>query len=67
LPDAWFRNAGLDLTIYEPTADPNVSGIARAKHLDLATCVNDPEALVRLRKEFSETGFVHLKTRLPTP
>jgi uncharacterized protein YjbI with pentapeptide repeats len=57
LTNAWFRDADLDLAIYEPIADPNTSGIAKARHLDLATYVDDPEALVRLRKEFSETGF----------
>jgi uncharacterized protein YjbI with pentapeptide repeats len=57
LTNAWFRDADLDLVIYEPTADPNISGIAKAKHLDLATYVDDPEALVRLREEFSEAGF----------
>ncbi len=64
LTDAWFRSADLDLTIYEPTADPNVSGIAKARHLDLATYVDDPEALVRLRKEFSETGFREAENKI---
>jgi uncharacterized protein YjbI with pentapeptide repeats len=42
LSNAWFRDADLDITIYEPTSDPNVSGIPRAKHLDLAAYVDDP-------------------------
>jgi hypothetical protein len=64
LTDAWFRNADLDLTIYEATADPNVSGIARAKHLDLVTYVDDPEALVRLRTEFSTAGFTQAEDKV---
>jgi uncharacterized protein YjbI with pentapeptide repeats len=64
LTDAWFRDADLDMTIYEATADPNVSGIARARHLDLATYVDDPEALVRLRKQFGETGFAQAENKI---
>lgn len=64
LTNAWFRDADLDLAIYEPTADPNTSGIAKARHLDLATYVDDPEALVRLRKEFSETGFGQAENKI---
>ncbi|HXJ93615.1 MAG TPA: pentapeptide repeat-containing protein [Terriglobia bacterium] len=64
LTGAWLRDANLDLTIYEATADPNVSGIARARHLDLVTYVDDPEALVRLRTELSAAGFGEAENKI---
>lgn len=64
LTNAWFRDADLDLTIYEPTADPDTSGIAKARHLDLATYLDDPEALVRLRNEFNKSGFVEAENKI---
>ncbi len=64
LTDAWLRNANLDATIYEPAVDPTINGIARAKHLDLATYIDDPEALVRLRKAFSDGGFVQAENKI---
>jgi uncharacterized protein YjbI with pentapeptide repeats len=64
LTDAWFRDADLDRTIYEPSKDPPITGIARARHLDLVTYVDDPEALVRLRKGFSDGGFVQAENKI---
>ena len=64
MTDAWLRDADLDLAIYEPSVDPSVSGIARARRLDLATYVDDPEALVRLRKEFSDAGFIQAENKI---
>jgi uncharacterized protein YjbI with pentapeptide repeats len=64
LTDAWFADADLDLTVYEASKDPQITGIARAKHLDLITYAEDPEALVRLRKEFSDGGFVQAENKI---
>jgi len=64
LTDAWFADANLDLTVYEASKDPQITGIARAKHLDLVTYADDPEALVRLRKEFSDGGFVQAENKI---
>jgi Pentapeptide repeats (8 copies) len=64
LTDAWLVDANLDLTIYEASKDPQITGIARAQHLDLVTYASDPEALVRLRKAFGDGGFVQAENKI---
>lgn len=57
LSRAWFGQSTLDRANFEPNSLPTVQGIAHAKNLESMTYHDDPDSLVRLRKEFEENGF----------
>ena len=59
LSGALLIGAKLSGAIFEPSDLPGVDRIAYAENLPLMSYKNSPQALVRLRKEFKESGYQH--------
>jgi uncharacterized protein YjbI with pentapeptide repeats len=57
LTNADFHFADLQGTFFEPKSNPEIRGIAAARHLQLLTYHQDTDALSQLRKRFQEDGF----------
>ncbi len=57
LTGALVSDANFDGAIFEPDSLPELSGICRAKNLELLTYYYNPAPLVQLRKQFEEGGF----------
>lgn len=57
LKDAYFSGADLQGTIFEPKSNPEIRSIGAAKNLEFVTYMNNPDALMQLRKQFQENGF----------
>jgi uncharacterized protein YjbI with pentapeptide repeats len=59
LSGASLVGANLKGVRFEPGELPGVDGIAYAENLSLMGFKNSPQALVKLRKEFKESGYQH--------
>jgi uncharacterized protein YjbI with pentapeptide repeats len=57
LTDASVAEANFDRAIFEPNSLPKLSGISRAKNLELLTYKDNPAALAQLRKQFEDGGL----------
>jgi len=62
---AYISGCDLQDVIFEPTSNPMIESITTAHHLELVTYVDNPNALVRLRKQFQDGGF-RLQERMIT-
>jgi len=52
-----FDRANFNGAIFEPNSLPTLSGISRAQNLELLTYIDNPAALVQLRKQFEDGGL----------
>ncbi len=57
LTDAWVLYANFDGAIFEPRSLPELDGICRAQNLELLRYLDNPAALVQLRKQFEDGGL----------
>jgi uncharacterized protein YjbI with pentapeptide repeats len=57
LTDAVVIGAKLDGAIFEPSSLPKLRGMSQGNNLELLTYLDNPAALVQLRKEFEDGGF----------
>ena len=58
LREADLSGADLSEARFEPKVNPEIRGIAAAENLELITYWRNPNALVQLRKDFKDGGFV---------
>jgi len=64
LTDAWVGGANFDRAIFEPNSLPRLDGISRAQNLELLTYLDNPAALVELRKQFEDGGLRELERKI---
>jgi hypothetical protein len=57
LTDAALGGANLDRAIFEPKSLPHLGAVSRAQNLELLTYLDEPAALVQLRKQFEDGGL----------
>ena len=56
--------ADLSEARFEPKVNPEIKGIAAAENLELITYVRNPNALVQLRKDFKDGGFLDQERKI---
>jgi len=66
LTDAKLDGANFDGAVFEPKSFPTLSGISRAKNLELLICNDNPVPLVQLRKQLRTEDFGNKNGRSPT-
>lgn len=57
LKDAYLKEANVEGARFEPKSNPEIRGVAAAKHLELLTYDENPDSLAQLRKQFQDNGF----------
>ena len=64
LREADLSGADLSEARFEPKVNPEIRGIAAARNLELITYWRNPNALVQLRKDFTDGGFLDQERKI---